>query len=82
MAQFNCKEDYLEQMIGEIRNRKAKCLIAEEIDQHIEDQKAFFMEEGDDDQIAMVKTLEQMGDPMEVGKQLDKIHRPRIDGTG
>lgn len=79
MEQYNCKEDYLEQMTGQIRNRKAKCLIVEEIDQHIEDQKAFYMEEGDDDKNAMIKALEQMGDPMEVGKQLDKIHRPRIE---
>lgn len=79
MAQFDCKEDYLAQLKGQIRCKKAKSLVAEEIDQHIEDQKASYMKEGDDENIAMGKALEQMGDPLEAGKQLDKIHKPKTE---
>jgi len=79
LGQFDQKEDYLELMKGQIRCKKAKNLVAEEIDHHIEDQKASYMGEGDDENLAMGKALEQMGDPIEVGKRLDKIHKPRIE---
>lgn len=79
MVPFDKKEDYLELMKDQIRCRKAKNMVTEEIDHHIEDQKASYMKEGNDENIAIVKALEQMGDPIEVGKQLDKIHKPRME---
>jgi len=79
LEQFDQKEDYLELMKGQIRCKKAKSLVAEEIDHHIEDQKASYIKKGDDENRAMVKALEQMGDPIDIGKRLDKIHKPRIE---
>lgn len=79
MVQFDKKEDYLELMKDQIRCKKAKNLVAEEIEYHIEDQKASYMKEDYDENIAIVMALEQMGDPIEVGKQLDKIHKPRME---
>jgi len=66
-------------MTDQIRSKRAKGLIAEEISRHIEDQKDAYRQDGDDENTAMAKALEQMGDPVEVGKQLDKIHRPKIE---
>ncbi|HKL99950.1 MAG TPA: FtsW/RodA/SpoVE family cell cycle protein, partial [Mobilitalea sp.] len=79
MVQYDSKEDYLEQVKGQIRCKKARSMIVEEINQHIEDQRASIIKEGYDDNIATVKALEQMGDPTEVGKQLDKIHKPSLE---
>lgn len=79
MEQFEKKDEYLELLKNQIRCRKAKNMVAEEIDRHIEDQRAAFIEEGYEETDAMIKTLEQMGDPLEVGNQLNKIHKPRLE---
>ncbi len=79
MAQYNCKEDFLEAIQVQIRCKKARCFIIEEMEQHIEDQKDAYMNDCDDDKTAMSKACEQMGDPVAIGKQLDRIHRPRME---
>lgn len=79
MGQYDQKDDYLDAIKVQIRCKKARCFVTEEIGQHIEDQKAAYVSDGDDEQTAMVKALRQMGDPAEVGKQLNRIHRPRME---
>ena len=79
MNPLDKKEEYMEQLTDQIRCRKAKEMAAEEISRHIEDQKDYYRKEGDDEITAAKKALEQMGDPVEVGKQLDKVHRPRFE---
>lgn len=76
---FNKKEEFVELLKEQIRNKKAKDLVACEIEQHIEDQKNAYMEAGDGEDIALEKAIEQMGDPIDVGKQLDKIHKPKLE---
>lgn len=79
MVEFSRKEEYLEEIRNQIRCKKARNLVAEEIENHIEDQKAVYLSEGMDEIAAARKALEQMGDPTEIGKQLDKIHKPRME---
>lgn len=79
MEQYDLKNDYLEAIKVQIRCKKARNFVTEEISQHIEDQKAAYISDGDDDKTAMAKAIRQMGDPAEVGKQLDRIHRPRME---
>lgn len=79
MVPYNRKEDFLEVLSVQINNKKARNFVTEEIEQHIEDQKNAYMNEGDEDRTALTKSLEQMGDPVEVGKQLNRIHRPRME---
>ncbi|WMJ86286.1 permease prefix domain 1-containing protein [Anaerocolumna sp. MB42-C2] len=79
MTDFDKKEDYLELMTCQIRCKKARDMIAEEISQHIDDQKESYINEGFDKDTALITALKQMGDPLEVGKQMDKIHKPRLE---
>ncbi len=79
MNPLDKKEEYLEQLTDQIRCRKAKDMAAEEISRHIEDQQESYRMQGHDESTAAKKALEEMGDPVEVGKQLDKIHRPRFE---
>lgn len=76
---LNKKEEFVELLKEQIRNKKAKDLVACEIEQHIEDQKNAYLEAGDGEDIALEKAIEQMGDPIDVGKQLDKIHKPKLE---
>jgi Bacterial cell division membrane protein len=72
-------EDFLEVLLEQIRCKKARGMIVEEISQHIEDQKASYQDEGDDEITATEKALEQMGDPVEIGIQLNRIHKPKLE---
>ena len=70
---------YLETVSGEIRSRKAKAFVTEELKSHIEDQKFAYMAEGMSMEEAEEEAVRQMGDPMEVGRQMNQIHRPKME---
>lgn len=46
---------------------------------HIEDQKLDYMADGMNADEAEEEAVRQMGDPVETGMELDRIHRPRMD---
>lgn len=70
---------YLEIVSEQIRCRRAKQMIQEELEGHIEDQKLDYMADGMNADEAEEEAVRQMGDPVETGMELDRIHRPRMD---
>ena len=72
------RRDYLELMTGQIRCKKMCPVIAKEVEDHIEDQKQAFMAEGMKEEEAEKAAVEEMGDPVEVGVEMDQIHRPKM----
>lgn len=75
---FNEQEYYLELLLEQIQCDKARETVEEEIRCHIEDQKTAYMENGMEEQEAEKEAVRQMGDPVEAGIRLDKIHRPKM----
>ena len=73
------KQEYLELVTAQMRCKKARDMVAEELAVHIEDQTETYLEFGLSAEDAVARAVEQMGDPVEVGTALDRIHRPRID---
>lgn len=71
-------EEYLRTLTDQIRCKMAREEIAEEMSGHIEDQTRAFMSEGMERGEAEVLAVREMGDPVDVGTELDKIHRPRM----
>ena len=78
MQEYN-KDNYVETVADQIRCKKARTLVKEEIAQHIEDQASYYMNHGMDQTEAEAEAVRQMGDPVAVGTDLDRIHRPRLD---
>ena len=72
-------EAYLDKLLSQIRCKKARPFISEEIKRHIEDQIAENLTEGMDAKTAEEKAVEDMGDPVQVGISLDKIHKPKVE---
>lgn len=72
------RRDYLELMTGQIRCKKMCPVITKEVEDHIEDQKQAFMAEGMKEEEAEKAAVEEMGDPVEVGVEMDQIHRPKM----
>jgi hypothetical protein len=72
---------YLETVRRQIRWKRTHPFVLEEIHNHIIDQKEAFLKEGLDEEEAVKSAINEMGDPVTVGEQLDRIHRPRPDWT-
>ena len=71
-------EEYIDKLISQIRCKKARPYIEEEYRAHLEDQINANKEEGMPDEEAEKNAVLDMGDPVEVGISMDKIHRPRV----
>lgn len=71
-------EKYLEKLLSQIRCKKARPYIAEEIRSHIESQIEDNISGGMTYEEAEKNAVADMGDPVEVGISLDKIHKPQI----
>lgn len=72
------RQEYLEILMEQLRYKKAGELVEEEICSHIEDQKYAYMADGMDEETAEEEAVRQMGDPVETGIELDRIHRPQM----
>lgn len=68
---------YLTELTGQIRSKKARSAVEQEIRNHIEDQISAYQEAGMEAEEAVSQTIRQMGDPVSVGIDMDRIHRPR-----
>lgn len=66
---------YLETVAAQIRWKRARNIIIPELAQHLEDQYAAFASEGHEN--AEQLAVEEMGDPVPVGMELDRLHRPQ-----
>ena len=73
------RTEYLESLTEQIQNKHARQLVLEEITAHIEDQKEACLLEGKTEAEAEETAVREMGDPIETGSKLDKIHRPKKD---
>ena len=71
-------EEYLQTLLLQIRCKKARPFIEEEIRAHIEDQMEENIHSGMSQEEAEKEAVLDMGDPVAVGVSMDRIHRPQI----
>lgn len=66
---------YIQAVEDQIRWRRARGVVSLELRRHLEDQRDAFAAEGREDPERLA--VEEMGDPVAVGAELDRLHRPR-----
>lgn len=71
-------EEYLKTLLEQIRCKKARNVVEEEIRGHLEEQIKENKMAGMDPKEAEKAAVLDMGDPVQTGISLDGIHRPRI----
>ena len=74
--QSNKINEYLQQVCEQIRWKKAHNIVSKEIEDHIIDQKTDYISDGIDEELATDKAILEMGDPIQIGTDLDSIYRP------
>lgn len=80
MLQANKKiKDYIDSVCREIKWKKSHSYIANELENHIIDQQDAFMKEGLNENTALESAIKEMGDPIDVGSELDRIHKPKVE---
>lgn len=68
---------YLDAVEAQIRWKRARTVAARELETHLEDQQEEFLAEGHPPEEAERLAVEDMGDPVAVGADLDRLHRPQ-----
>lgn len=72
-------KEFLNNVCEQIKYKPIRENIAEELENHIEEAKEDYIREGIKENVAEEKAIEQMGEAKEIGKKLNKIHRPKLD---
>lgn len=75
---MNAKE-FLNNVSKEIKYKPANRPITEELENHIEEAKKDYLCKGYSANEAEEMSVEQMGNAKKIGKELNKIHRPKLD---
>lgn len=70
---------FLNNVSKEIKYEPAKKAISEELELHMKEIKEDYINDGIDEITAEEKAVHQMGSAEEIGKSLNKIHRPQLD---
>lgn len=68
--------DWLDQAVAQLRSRRAAEPVRRELAQHLADQYQALLDQGFPPEEAAARTVREMGDPVLVGGQLDRVHRP------
>ena len=71
---------FCDQVCSVIHQPLAKRLAREELTAHLEDHAAALEEQGVPPEEAAIRAVEAMGDPKEIGRQLDRCHRSLFPG--
>ena len=79
MSEYKCPDEYLQAVQNHIEWKRAKSVATSELADHIQDQYFAFLESGYDNQQSMEKAIAEMGDAELVGKELNRIHQPKIN---
>lgn len=72
-------KEFLENVCNEIKYKPIREDISEELSLHIQEQKEEYIKEGFGNEIAEEKAVSNMGEAQEIGKKLNKIHKPKFD---
>lgn len=74
-------EEYCRIVNEQVRWKVAHVNISEELKNHIDDQKNALIQQGMDKDEAIEAAVKEMGDPYSVGLSLDRVHKPKVQGT-
>ena len=72
-------KSFLTTVCNEIKYKPIRENISEELKGHIEEAKEEFISKGFEPQEAEEKAVEGMGEAEDIGKKLNKVHKPKLD---
>ncbi|MBS4209262.1 FtsW/RodA/SpoVE family cell cycle protein [Bacillus sp. FJAT-50079] len=76
---MNDKNSFLQRVKNQIKSAEAKQFVAKELDHHIEKKVEQLIDAGNERDVAELKAVQQMGDPIKLGLKMGHLHRPKVD---
>ncbi|KMN92387.1 FtsW/RodA/SpoVE family cell cycle protein [Priestia aryabhattai] len=73
------RNSFLEQVKSQIKSKEAKAFVSSELHYHLNEVKAYWLQKGLSEDQAEEKAVNQMGNPVSIGQNLNRIHRPKVD---
>lgn len=71
--------EFLNIVCDQIKYKPIRNSISKELEDHIEESKENYIQDGLEEKEAEEKAIIQMGNAEEIGKRLNKIHKPKLD---
>lgn len=68
---------YSNTVCEQIRWKKVRPDIAKEMENHLNDQRDYYLSQGDEEDTATQKAIQEMGDAVSIGLAMDKTYRPK-----
>lgn len=72
-------KEFLSKVCEQIKYKPIRSEISEELENHIQELKENYIQEGIQEYEAEEKAITQMGQAEEIGKRLNKIHKPKMN---
>ncbi|HDR8093096.1 TPA: FtsW/RodA/SpoVE family cell cycle protein [Bacillus cereus] len=77
---MNKKGDrFLKEVTNHIKSKEAKDLVVTELEFHLKQTKNMWIGKGLSEAVAEDKAVEQMGSPVKLGEELNKLYKPKVD---
>ncbi|WP_040209013.1 FtsW/RodA/SpoVE family cell cycle protein [Neobacillus jeddahensis] len=73
------KQGFLNEVSNQIHSNEAKKFVTDELSYHLTETKKMWMEKGLTAEEAEEQAVDQMGSAIILGRQLNKLHRPKVD---
>jgi len=73
------RNSFLEQVKSQIKSKEAKAFVSSELHHHLNEVKTYWLQKGLSEDQAEEKAVNQMGNPVSIGQNLNRIHRPKVD---
>lgn len=70
---------FLESVCEQIKYKPIRKDIAKELENHLEESKENYIQQGMEENIAEEEAIKQMGEAIEIGKELNKVHKAKFD---
>ncbi|WP_078427161.1 FtsW/RodA/SpoVE family cell cycle protein [Alkalihalobacterium alkalinitrilicum] len=72
-------QSFIKKVKTEIKSKEAQALVEQELLGHIEEQNDSLKRKGHTEEEACKLAIEQMGNPIMLGQEMNQLHRPRVD---
>lgn len=79
MESNNRIKDYINSVCNQIKWKNSHIYISKELENHIIDLKDSLLAQGLEEDESTERAIAEMGDPVLIGNDLDKIHRPKVE---
>ncbi|MBF2535739.1 FtsW/RodA/SpoVE family cell cycle protein [Listeria marthii] len=72
-------DTYLSKVISKVKSKQAHSMIKKELSNHLEELSHAFQKRGLSIKDVDKKAMQEMGDPSTVGRNMNQLHKPRMD---